>query len=99
MRMSSSYRKYMEKGDMLNHLLNDVRCVRVSIQSMGQLFAAPAIIVAVLVLLFLEEGLYGFMLVGVFVIGGVVQYVLTKRMSKIRVKKLNLMEERLGTNL
>ncbi len=97
--MSSSYRKYLEKGDMLNHLINDVRCMRVSVQSMGQLFSAPATITAVLCLLFIEEGLYGLTLVGVFILGAILQYMLTTRMSKIRVKKLNLMEERLGTNL
>lgn len=43
--------------------------------------------------------MYGFALVGVFLIGGVIQYVLDTRMSKVRVQKLNLMEERLGTNL
>lgn len=99
MRMSCSYRKFLEKGDMLNHLLNDVRCARVSIQSMGQLFSAPFTIIAVQTMLFIEVGYYGFVLVGVLIVGGFIQYVLGARMLKVRVQKLNLMEERLGTNL
>jgi ATP-binding cassette subfamily C (CFTR/MRP) protein 1 len=99
MRMSCSYRKFLEKGDMFNHLTNDVRYIRNFIQSMGQLFSTPATMLAVQVLLFYYVGIYGFTLTFVYLIGGVILYVLVIKMSKVRVQKLNLIEERLGTNL
>lgn len=66
---------------MLNHLTNDVRVVRSSISSMSYLFAAPATLIAVQTLLFMQVGYYGFALVGVFLFGGVIQYILDTKMS------------------
>jgi ABC-type multidrug transport system fused ATPase/permease subunit len=99
LRISSSYKKYLEKGDMINHIINDVRYVRESIETMGMLFAAPATIIAVQCFLFVQAGIYGLTLVGVFLVGGLLQFFLESKMSKVRIKKLNMFEERVGTNL
>jgi ABC-type multidrug transport system fused ATPase/permease subunit len=99
LKLSSSYKKYLEKGDMINHLINDVFYVRDSIQTIGLLFEAPATLIAVQCFLFAEAGIYGFSLVVVFIIGAIIQYFLESRMSKIRIKKLGVFEERVGTNL
>lgn len=99
LRISSSYKKYLEKGDMMNHLVNDVKYVRESIETMGMLFAAPATMIAVQAFLFVQAGYYGFMLSGVFIVGALLQYILESKMSKVRIQKLNMLEERMGTNL
>ena len=84
---------------MINHIINDVRYVRESIETMGMLFAAPATIIAVQCFLFVQAGIYGLTLVGVFLVGGLLQFFLESKMSKVRIKKLNMFEERVGTNL
>lgn len=98
-RVSTAYKKYLEKGDLINHIVNDVRYSRESVQTAGTLFAAPATLIAVQVFLFFQAGNYGFTLVGVYVVGGIIQFFLESKMANARIHKLNLLEERIGTNL
>jgi hypothetical protein len=52
LKLSSSYKIYLEKGDIINHLINDVYYVRQSIQTIGMLFNALATLIAVQCFLF-----------------------------------------------
>lgn len=74
---------------MVNHLINDVRYVRESIETMGMLFGAPATIFAVQIFLFVQVGMYGISLVIVLLVGAIIQYFLEAKMSKVRIQKLN----------
>lgn len=61
---------------MINHIVNDVRYSRESIQTAGTLFAAPATLIAVQVFLFFQAGNYGFTLVGMYFVGGIIQFLM-----------------------
>ncbi len=73
LKLSSSARKYLEVGAIMNHINVDVNAIILFIVMNGFLFSAPAMIFVAIIMLIIEVGWIGFAAPLLFAIGMIFQ--------------------------
>jgi ABC-type nickel/cobalt efflux system permease component RcnA len=73
LKLSSSARKYLEVGAIMNHINVDVNAIILFIVMNGFLFSAPAMIFVAIIMLIMEVGWIGFAAPLLFAIGMIFQ--------------------------
>lgn len=98
-RLPPTYRALHDRGELLGHLTAEIKKTYVYINSCTILFKAPATLIAVQVFLILEVGYLGFVLLGVLIIAGIIQFLLDRGMYIAKSKKLDILGDRIQNNV
>lgn len=98
-KMSSSHRKLFDEGDFMTFFTIDSKIITNFIKVFYVLFSAPTTLIMAQIFLFIETGLYGFIMTGVVIVSIIFQVFICKRVAVNSIKKFNHFQDRISANI